>query len=391
MRMALACLTLLAVHGGAWGGTTKLDVLWGPPNGVAAQGVVVFIHGHANCVGGNGADGRCTNDARGYWLNSASDGGDDHDLMNEATLRCGASGCGMSCSGTSCAMSGSWQYWYAVALRYDAVNQSFLGSSGSNHSVDSSGATADVAKCLIDLAHGTNASGCNPYLNRASYFNVVAHSEGGAIVDRILSSGWWPQLSDPSTGAFLTVVTDAGALAGSKAASALYGVDGASNFCTSLVSWLSGWYFKDTGNASLTRGTVLGEANNGKAGKSPIWVNKITTAGGSGSANNNHSVSIAESRNDTSMGLLAGCIGYSADDDTDGILWMYDSDPTANPSSSNGGKTRSQYTGYYWHWFGSWANHSHNRNDAYVKIDGFQTTAGCSTRAPGTCMGQYAW
>jgi hypothetical protein len=38
----------------------------------------------------------------------------------------------------------------------------------------------------------------------------------------------------------------------------------------------------------------------------------------------------------------------------------------------------------------SWANHSHNRNDAYVKKYGFQSHAGCYYISPGTCIGQYA-
>ena len=100
--------------------------------------------------------------------------------------------------------------------------------------------------------------------------------------------------------------------------------------------------------------------------------------------------SISESVNDTKMGLLCGCVGYSSDDDTDAIVWQYDSDPTSNTGGSNGGKYRSQYTGYYWHWVASWANHSHSRNDAYVVKYGYQTATACYPISPGTCVGQFA-
>lgn len=337
----------------------RMDVVWGGSNGT-----VVFIHGHGNCSNSSGAgyDSRCGGDARGYWLNSSSDGGDNHDFMDESTARVNA--------------DGSWQYWEAISLRLDETDQGFWYAAN------------DVAACLTDLQNGTNTSGCNPNNLQRTQFRVVAHSEGGAIVDRILSSGWWPNLTNNIVG---FPVTSAGALAGAKSASALYGVDGASNFCTSLVSWLAGWALKDTGTQSLTRGTVIGEANNGHQGKSPKWVLKVTTAGGSGSCNNNWSYGISESVNDSKMGALCGCIGYSSDDDTDGVLWMYDTDPTSNPGGSNGGKYRAPYTGNYWHWVSSWANHSHNRNDAYVSREGYQTTNGCVLDAPGTCIGQYAW
>lgn len=379
----LGALTVIGVAVlAAWGteaqaATTKLDYVWGGNGG----GTTVFIHGHANCVGGNGADGRCVNLPYGYWLNSTDDGGDGHDLMAEATSKCTASGCSMSCSSSGCGTInyyGSWTYAEAFTVRYDLVNQGFQS------------ATNDVARCLIDLRNGTNSTGCNPNLYRRTSFRVVGHSAGGAIIDRILSTGSWPDLTGTNGAIVGSPVADAGALAGSKAASALYGTDGVSNFCTTLVSWLAGWALKNPGNASLTRGTVIGEANNGRAGKSPRWIYKVTTAGGSGSANNNASNPIAESVNDSKMGALVGCVGYSSDDDTDGVLWQYDSDPTSSPSTSNGGKYRSQYTGKYWHWVASWANHSHNRNDAYVKKYGFQSYSGCYYISPGTCIGQYA-
>lgn len=358
----------------------KLDYIWGGNGG----GTTVFIHGHGNCVGGAGSDARCTNDARGYWLNSTDDGGDGHDLMGEATSKCTASGCAMSCSTSGCSTlnyTGSWSWAEAFTIRYDGVNQTMANAAN------------DVANCLRDLKGGTNTTGCNPSLYKRTSFRVVAHSEGGAILDRILSLPGSTGAGLSSTGGAIVgnPVTLAGALAGSKAASALYGVDGASNFCTTLVSWLAGWALKDTGNATLTRGAMIGEANNGRAGKSSRWVYKVTTSGGSGSVNNNSSNSIAESVNDTKMGVLVGCVGYSTDDDTDGVVWSYDSDPTSNAASSNGGKYRSQWTGYYWHWVASWANHSHNRNDAYVKKYGFQNFSGCyGNYSPGTCVGQYA-
>jgi hypothetical protein len=340
---------------------TKLDRVWG-----GSGGTVVFIHGHGNCSNPSGQrfDARCGNDPRGYWLNSTEDGGDGHDFMDEATARKNA--------------DGTWSYSEALSLRWDGNSQSMWA--GAN----------DVAACLKDLYNGANSSGCNPGLLKRTSFRIVAHSEGGAVVDRILSTGWWTELN---TGIVGSPVTSAGALAGAKSASALYGVDGASNFCTSLVSWLAGWALKDAGTASLTRGTILGEANNGKAGKSPRWINKITTSGGSYSCNNDGKPfwSVNEHTNDTAMGALCGCIGYSSDDDSDGVLWNYDTDPTSNPGGSNGGKYRAQFTGKYWHWISSWSNHSHNRNDAIISKTGYQTANGCYTDSPGTCIGQYVY
>lgn len=362
---------------------TKLDFIW-PGNG---YGTTVFIHGYANCTGtgsgsGTAFDNRCGSDARGYWLNSTDDGGDGHDLMGEATSKCTASGCTMYCDPSAgCSTldyTGTWSWAEAFTVRFNLVDQSYES------------ATNDVANCLVDLAKGTNATGCNPSLYKRTSFRVIGHSTGGLIIDRILSTGSWSSLT--GTGGAITgnPVSIAGALAGSKASSALYGVDGASNFCTTVVSWLTSWDLKTTGNASLTRGSVLGEANNGRQGKSPRWIYKVTTAGGSGSTNNNSVKGISEHVNDALLGTLVGCIGSSSDDMTDGVVWSYDSDPTSNPSGSNGGKLRSQYTGYYWHWVASWANHSHSRNDAYVKTQGFQDNNHCVYDAPGTCIGQYS-
>jgi pimeloyl-ACP methyl ester carboxylesterase len=382
MKLIKAIATVAACVAMTWSGSAsalavKLDYVWGGNGG----GTTVFIHGHGNCIGGNGSDSRCVNLPYGYWLNSTEDGGDGHDFMAEATSKCTASGCSMSCASTGCNTInyyGSWSYSEAFAIRYDMVNQSMMAS------------VNDVANCLLDLKNGTNTTGCNPSLYKRTSFRVVGHSAGGAVIDRIFSTGSWPGLTGTGGAIVGNPVASAGALAGSRAASALYGTDGASNFCTTLISWVAGWALKSAGNASLTRGSLLGEANNGRAGKSPRWIYKITTAGGSGSANNNGTDSIQESTNDTKMGILVGCVGYSADDDTDGVLWMYDSDPTSNPAGSNGGKYRSQYTGYYWHWVPSWSNHSHNRNDAYVKKYGFQNYSGCYYISPGTCIGQYA-
>jgi len=382
MRLANAITTLAVGMAIAWSGsasalTVKLDYIWGGNGG----GTTVFIHGHGNCVGGNGSDSRCVNIPYGYWLNSTEDGGDGHDFMAEATSKCTASGCSMACTAAGCnsvSYTGSWSYSEAFTIRYDMVNQSMMASAN------------DVARCLVDLRNGTNLSGCNPSLYKRTSFRVVGHSAGGAVIDRIFSTGAWPELTGTSGAIVGNPVASSGALAGSRAASALYGTDGASNFCTTLVSWVAGWALKSTGNASLTRSSVIGEARNGRQGKSPKWIYKITSTGGSGSANNNGKDSIQESTNDSKMGILAGCVGYSTDDDTDGVLWHYDNDPTSSPSTSNGGKYRAEYTGNYWRWVPSWANHSHNRNDAYVKKYGFQSFSGCYYISPGTCIGQYA-
>ncbi len=358
LRSLLSLVAVSVLPGVALAGPTKLNFVWS-----GSAGTVVFVHGHGNCTNPNGQayDSRCGNDPAGYWLNSTEDGGDGHDMLDDATAR---------------ATSTGWQYWEAFSIRYDGTDQAFWGAAN------------DVAGCLRDLLNGTNSTGCNPSLYRRTRFYLAAHSEGGTILDRIFSSGWYPDIVSATQG---YPVSDSGALAGAKSASALYGTDGASNFCTTLVSWLVGWALKDTGTSSLTRGTVIGEANNGHQGKSPRWFLKVTTSGGSGSCNNTSVRPVNESVNDSKMGVLCGCIGYSSDDDSDGILWMYDTDPTSNPSGSNGGKYRAQYTGYYWHWLASWANHSHTRNDAYAPKYGYQTNQYCYPISPGTCIGQYAW
>lgn len=338
---ALASLVLIPSIASAL--PTKLQYVFS-----GSAGTVVFIHGHGNQS--------TASDVSAYWTDNG------WDMLDEATAKQNA--------------DGSWTFYEAFVIGYNGNDQGMWYAAN------------DVAACLRDLLKGTNASGCNPSLYRRTQFHLVAHSEGGAIVDRIMSTGLWPDITAAVVG---YPVSLQGALAGAKSASALYGVDGASNFCTSVVSWLAGWALKDDGSASLTRGTILGEANAGKAGKSPKWVLKVTTAGGSGSCNNNAYDSVGSFTNDTALGTLCGCIGYSSDDDADGILWMYDTDPTSNPSGSNGGKYRAQYTGYYWHWVSSWANHDHGRNDAYAQKYGVQSNQGCYTKAPGTCIGQYAY
>src|SRR5687768_18065120 len=103
MRLANAITALAMGMAIAWSGSAsalpvKLDLVWGGNGG----GTTVFIHGHGNCVGGNGSDSRCVNLPYGYWLNSTEDGGDGHDFLAEATSKCTASGCTMSCASTGC-------------------------------------------------------------------------------------------------------------------------------------------------------------------------------------------------------------------------------------------------------------------------------------------------
>src|SRR6185369_14499886 len=164
-------------------------------------------------------------------------GGDDQSLLDDASSHVDE--------------QGKWSYFETFTIRYDGVGQAMWG------------AAADVAACLVDLARGEDQSGCNPNRYRRTSFRLVGHSEGGAIIDRIFSTGWWPELTAAVVG---NPISLQGALAGAKSASALYGMDGAGSFCTSVVSWLAGWALKDDGSASLTRGTLLGEANNGRAG-----------------------------------------------------------------------------------------------------------------------------
>ena len=136
-------ILVMAMTGVASANPTKLDIAW-----TGTNGTVVFIHGKANCTdpGLGTYDSRCGNDLRGYWLNSTNDGGDGHDLMDEATAR---------------------RTQHVVVL------------GGDQHPVrrrepgDLERQTNDVAACLSDLAAGTNSSGCNPSLIRRTQFRVV--------------------------------------------------------------------------------------------------------------------------------------------------------------------------------------------------------------------------
>ncbi|HEY8038924.1 MAG TPA: hypothetical protein VIF15_03990 [Polyangiaceae bacterium] len=370
----LTCLGALLVSGLSWA-TPQLKYVYG-----GTAGTVVFIHGASDCstsmTGCNSSD--ATTGPVGYWTNDAY----NYNMLNEATLQYGAGGA---------------VRFEAFSIGYDLNNQGFCYSAN------------DVGACLADLYQGTNNSGCNPSRYQRSQFRLVTHSAGATIVDRLLSTGWWG-VNSHVTG---YVVALAPALAGSRSSSALYGTDGYGNFCTSFVSWVAGSSFKNNGAASLTRGAVIGEANKGYAGRSPTWFLKITTTGGSASANNagcvpvfgcgwsSGSVNVNEHDNDENMGILAGCEGYGSSDDMDGLLYWSDSDPTNN-TGGNGCNTSdtayggvnschyySQFSGAYWHWFTSWANHSHSRDDAYTTLGDWQSTAGCYFRSPGTCVGQY--
>jgi hypothetical protein len=360
LKVAIAMLAGVA-------GLVGLPKLAEAANGVALQyvyggsgGTVVFIHGKGNC--GYGAGGGCGGNPNAYWTN----GSNGATILNEATTK-------WSTGGTT--------YLEAFAIGHDTENQGYWTSAN------------DVANCLRDLMAGTNSSGCNPSLYRRSRFHLVAHSAGAAIVDRIVSSGWYPDITAAIDGG---IISDQGALAGARSASALYNVDGQGNWVTGFVSWLSGTLgmeLKSNGAWSLTRGNVNNEAALGRQGHSPKWFYKITTSGGGCSANNNGSwefcgTGVDEHDNDLKMGAACASVGYSSDDDSDGILWNYDTDPTSN-TGNGGGKYNYRYTGAYWHWISSWANHSHGRNDAYTTKGDWMTSSGCYTRSPGTCIAMY--
>jgi hypothetical protein len=352
----LVSAMLLAASGVARAGA-QLQYVW-----YGTAGTVVFIHGKAECSWGmsdcNG--GTSSTGPRAYWTN----GSNNADMMNEAT--------------TKYASDGSAQYYDGFSIGYDLDNQGFWSAAN------------DVGACLQDLYQGSNNSGCNPNKYQRTSFHIVTHSAGATLIDRLLSTGWY-SINSHVVG---NVVVVAPSLAGSRAASALYGIDGYGNFCTGLVSALAGWAFQNNGTQSLTRSAVIGEANKGYAGRSPIWELKVTTTGGSGSANNNWYTGVNEHDNDSAMGILSGCLGYNSSDDLDGLLYWSDSDPTNNTGGNNCPGDRSchyyaQFTGSYWHWFESWANHSHSRDDAYDTLGDWQSSTGCYTRTPGTCVGQY--
>ena len=268
----LAIGLLISVLGArdARAGGPQLQFVWS-----GAAGTVVFIHGKADCSTSmtdcNSAD--ATKGPVGYWTNNAN----NHDLLNEATTKYAWVNGAQTTS-----------YYEAFAIGFDMRNKGFWDSA------------ADVGACLQDLSAGTNASGCNPSRYQRTSFHIITHSAGATVIDRLMSTGWYGVPSHVAGG----ILSIAPALAGSRASSALYGIDGYSNFCSSLVSWLAGWAIKDPAAQSLTRSAVIGEAAKGYAGRSSQWINKITTTGGSGSANNNWSTSVNEHDNDSSMGAM---------------------------------------------------------------------------------------
>jgi hypothetical protein len=366
IRYASLVLATVASGFGTAQAAPQLQYVWGGGGGTA-----VFIHGKADC---STAMSNCnsydaTTGPVGYWTNDYN----NRNMLYEAT--------------TKYAWNGSSQTqtnYEAFVIGYDGDNQPFWSAAN------------DVGACLQDLYQGSNNSGCNPSRYQRSSFRIVTHSAGGTLIDRLLSTGWYGVNAH-----VVQVVSLAPALTGSRAASALYGVDGYGNFCTSLASWLGGWALEDPGAQSLTRGAVIGEANKGYAGRTPIWINKVTTTGGSGSANNNWYQGVNEHDNDTNMGVLDGCMGYSSSDDVDGLIYWSDSDPTNNtagnncPGNDHSCHYYSQFSGGYWHWFESWANHSHSRDDAYnTQGDtNFCNSSGCYCyfRTPGTCVAQFAF
>jgi hypothetical protein len=354
-----------------------------------ASPTIVFIHGKADCstTMTDCYSGDSTTGPVGYWTNDSYGNTQIDEMTRYYTA------------------SGTYTRHEAFAIGYDLDNQALWYAAN------------DVGSCLSDLMNGTNSSGCNPSKYQRTNFIIVTHSAGATVVDRLLSTGWFSGGTNSWPSHVPWVISLAPALVGSRSSSALYGVDGYGNFCTSFVSWVAGATLKDNGAASLTRGTVIGQANVGYAGRSPVNLYKVTTTGGSASANNagcipvfgcgwsSGSINVNEHDNDEDMGLLAGCEGYGSSDDMDGLLYWSDSDPTGNSTPSNGagcntydtaygnGVTSchyySQYSGNYIHWFTSWANHSHSRDDAYTSEGDWQSIYGCYFRSPGTCVGQY--
>jgi hypothetical protein len=365
-KLGLAVLLCLAIVHNA-DASPQLQYVWG-----GSAGTVVFIHGKADCSSAmadcNGASS--STGPVGYWSNTAT----GTNMLDEATTKWSWNGSAQSPT-----------YYEAFVIGFDYRNQGFWSAAN------------DVGACLKDFYQGTNSSGCNPNGYQRTSFHIVTHSAGATVIDRLMSTGWF----GVNAHVVGNVVAIAPALAGSRAASALYGVDGFGNFCTTLVSALAGWAIKDPAAQSLTRGAVIGEANKGYAGRSPTWFLKITSTGGGGSANNNSSVGVNEHDNDGNMGTLAWCLGYSSNDDMDGLIYWSDSDPTNNtsangcPSSDHTCHYYSQFTGSYWHWFESWANHSHSRDDAYSTLGDANScgAGGCSCyfRTPGTCVGQFGY
>jgi hypothetical protein len=383
LLVVMVTVAATLVSAAAWA-TPQLQYVWG-----GTGGTVVFIHGKSDCSSTmtSCSSGDSAAGPTGYWTNDSY----GYDMLDEATRN--------YTSGST------YTRFEGFAIGYDLENQGYWSSAN------------DVGSCLSDLMYGTNNSGCNPSKYQRTHFTVVTHSAGATVMDRLLSTGWFSGGANGANawGSHINwVISLAPALAGSRSSSALYGADGYGNFCTSFVSWVGGASLKNNGASSLTRGTVVAQANAGYAGRSPVNVYKVVTTGGTASANNagcipvlgcgysSGSINVKEHDNDEDMGLLAGCEGYGSSDDMDGLVYWSDSDPTNN-ISANGCNTTdtsygrgvtschyySQFTGSYIHWFTSWANHSHSRDDAYTTLGDWQSTAGCYFRSPGTCVGQY--
>src|SRR5579871_1795695 len=233
LQTALALAVALAPAAAGAANAPILQYIYG-----GSGGTVVFIHGKGNC--GAGSTSGCGGNPYAYWTNSYNNA----TLLNEATTK-------YTSSGTV--------YYEAFAIGHDTETQGYWSAAN------------DVAYCLRDLINGTNGSGCNPNGYRRTAFKVVGHSAGATIIDRILSSGWWPDVSNAIQGYPVSVQ---GALAGARSASALYNVDGQGNWVTGFISWLAGtvgYNLKSNGAWSLTRGNVNNEAAMGHQGKSPKW------------------------------------------------------------------------------------------------------------------------
>src|SRR5579883_1617164 len=178
---------MLAARSAFASGPPQLHYVYGGTNGQT----IVFIHGKSDC---SPWMGDCNSNINGwgwelsYWTNHGSTG---QNMLQDMRMK------------------GSATY-DVFTIGYDLVNQGFWYSAN------------DVGYCLQDLYQGTNNSGCNPNGYQRSSFHIVTHSAGATVVDRLLSTGWYGVNSHVSG----DVITLAPALAGSRASSALYGVDG---------------------------------------------------------------------------------------------------------------------------------------------------------------------
>ncbi|MGD0529582.1 MAG: hypothetical protein ABSE49_30875 [Polyangiaceae bacterium] len=362
---------MLLVSSAFASGAPQLHWVYGGTNGQT----IVFIHGKADCSK-NMSD--CNGGGAGYelsyWMNTSTGANQIADMR----------------------MIGSASY-DAFTIGFDLDTQGYWGAAN------------DVGNCLTDLYSGTNSSGCNPSYYKRSSFNVVTHSAGATVMDRLLSTGWFGVNAHVTNG----VAAIAPALTGSFASSVLYNQSNANGawYCNNpitngIIEIFGQWALGNAAAASLTNSTVLGQANQLYAGRSPIWFNKIVSYGGSGSANNANNIGVNESANDTEMGLLACYLGYSSSNDMDGLLYWSDTDPTNNTSANgcsasgtaysgtNSCHYFAQFTGSYWHWITTWANHSHSRDDAYDTVWGagcYGLTNGYTFPSPGGCIGNYAF